>query len=194
MEDLPLQALLERVRSGSHDAFRVLFDRLNDRLFAHAYAHTKERESAKDLVQETFIDLWRGVESFSYRSDQEFHGFVFLILKRKLTKYYSERKRAPGSLDQRMEEVGDRDETLAIVPEYEYHRGLMKGFDQLSETSREILSLRNWSDLSFKEIAHVLDISESAAKVRHHRAIGELRDTLIAQGYDRTDNPTAKRI
>lgn len=184
MDEHSLKDFVARAQRGDQDAFRALFDAFYDRLFSYAVAHTGSRDGAMDLVQETFVDLWKELPKFRYRSDGEFRGFVFLILKRKISKHRGVMKRAHESLDERYEALGDADEALGVLPEYEDHRGLMRAVGMLSETSREILSLRHWSDLSFKEIARILDIGESAAKVRHHRAIGELRDVLATLGYE----------
>jgi RNA polymerase sigma-70 factor (ECF subfamily) len=183
MKERSLAESVGRAQRGDQEAFRVLFDALHDRLFGYASAHVRSRESASDLVQETLVDLWKELPRFRYQSDGKFYSFVFLILKRKLAKHYGKEARAHESLDERQEILGDTDDAIAVLPEYEDHRRLMKAFEMLSETSKEILSLRNWSDLSFKEIAETLNIGESAAKVRHHRAINELREILIAQGY-----------
>ena len=61
---------------------------LSDRLFSYALAHTRNRDDALDLVQDTFIDLWGGLKKFKYKNDESFYGFVFLVLKRKLYRHY----------------------------------------------------------------------------------------------------------
>lgn len=184
MDGYPLEEFVARAQRGDQDAFRALFDILSDRLFAFAVAHTRDRDSAADLVQDTFVDVWKELPKFRYRSDGEFYGFVFLILRRKLIKHHRAKNHAPESLDERQEMLGDSDGAIAVTAEYEDHRGLLKAISMLSKTSREILALRNWSELSFREIAQTLGIGESAAKVRHHRAINELREILKTLGYE----------
>jgi RNA polymerase sigma-70 factor (ECF subfamily) len=181
-----LQVIVERAQQGSRDAFRVLFDRCNDRLFAYAFTHTGDRDHAMDLVQEVFIDLWKQLPRFRYRSEEEFMGFIFLILKRKIAKHHGRKGKTDRSLDEHQEEFGDTDITASADSGYEDHRWLEKGIRALSETSQEIIALRHWSDLSFGEISEILDITENAAKVRHHRAVGELRDILATYGYERS--------
>ena len=78
-----LQDLIDDSRKGDQKAFRVLFDTLSNRLFTYALSHTRSRDEALDLVQETFIDLWSALPKFNYKNDESFYGFVFLILKRK---------------------------------------------------------------------------------------------------------------
>lgn len=165
---------IAKAKKGDRSSFRVIFDLLNSRLYAYAVSHTSDREEAYDLVQETFIDLWKQLPRFHYRSDEEFLGFVFLVLKRKIVRRYKKRQTQTVSLDAYIEQVGETVE-MSESPEYQDHRVLLKHLDRLSAAAKEVLVLRYWSELSFKEIAEVLKINESAAKVRHHRALEVLR-------------------
>jgi RNA polymerase sigma-70 factor (ECF subfamily) len=184
MTEESFREALERAQRGEHDAFRVLFDRLHDRMFTYAVSHTGDRDRAMDIVQETFVDLWKQLPRFQYRSDDEFLGFVFLVLKRKLARHYAMSRREPYSLDERPESLGGEDSVLERSVEHEDHRWLLSCVDALSERSREVIVLRHWSGFSFAEIAKILGITETAARVRHHRATAELRVRMKSMGYE----------
>ena len=77
------ETLIASAKKGDKEAFQGIFDMLSDRLFTYALAHTRNRDDALDLVQDTFIDLWNALHKFQYKNDESFFGFVFLILKRK---------------------------------------------------------------------------------------------------------------
>ena len=176
--DDTLQKAVRKAAARDHDAFRVVFDRVSDKVFRFLLSQTGDRDVALDLLQDMFIDLWKGLPTFTYRSDDEFWGFVFIIAKRKLFAYRSKEKRFP-TLD-----VDDDMLDALLPPEmredpaHEDYRVLHSAITKLSDNAREIISLRHWSDLSYKEIAVVAHISETAAKVRHHRAIAELESHL----------------
>jgi RNA polymerase sigma-70 factor (ECF subfamily) len=161
-------------QKGDRDAFRTIFDASNDRVFRYFLGHVRSRENAVDLMQDTFVDLWKALPKFDYRSDEEFWGYLFMIARRKLYAHQQDsRRRKSVALDM---------ETLEALipleshehPQYEDYRSLFNAIAKLTDASREVLTLRYWSELSFKEIAKALRISEGAAKVRHHRAIHEL--------------------
>ena len=54
---------------GDEIAFRELYERLNNTLFKYIVSRTKSRDDAMDLLQDVFIDLWRGLQKFSYKSE-----------------------------------------------------------------------------------------------------------------------------
>ncbi|HSE34566.1 MAG TPA: sigma-70 family RNA polymerase sigma factor [Candidatus Paceibacterota bacterium] len=184
MEDQQLEKLVSAARKGNRSAFRQIFDRLNDPLFAYAHGHTGDRDLAFDIVQDTFIDLWRSLPTFRWRNERAFYGFAFTVLRRKVAKALEARPKGQVSIDQEIE-TGTVDVLLAehaTDPIYEDYRYLSRAVARLGETAREMLALRYWSGLSYSEIAMTLDITETAAKVRHHRAIEQLRAQLSALG------------
>lgn len=170
-----LHILVKEARNGSEEAFREIFELLSDRLFLYTLSHTKSREDALDIVQETFVELWVGLSKFSYRSDEEFYGFTFTILKRKLFRYYKRAKYNTAPIE-------DYEMDASYEMEKEDYRYLLKQISSLAEKYQELLRLRYWSGMTFGEISSVLGISESAAKVRHHRAIQKLRVNLNNHG------------
>jgi len=165
-----LQSLVEEARNGSTDAFREIFNQFTDRLYGYALSRTASKEDALDAVQDTFVDLWGGLGKFEYRSDEEFGGFVFKILKRKISKGHRLRR---GDIS--LEDLGANEGYEIEVEDYRF---VMENVNSLSPKYGEVVRLRYWSGLSFPEIASVLNIEEGTAKVRHHRAIAKLRENI----------------
>ena len=170
-----IEKLIKESKTGDQEAFRELFELLSDRLFSYALSHTRNREDALDLVQDTFIDLWNGLNRFSYKGEESFYGFVFLILKRKLYRHY---KKQPRTVE--LDEKYISDNYVLEVEDYRHLERVIRG---LPERYQELLRLRYWSQFSFKEIAAVMDVKEGTLKVWHHRAVRALQanlgDTLL---------------
>lgn len=167
MQEIAL--LVSEARNGNKEAFKGIFESLNNRLFTYAFLRTSNREDALDIVQETFIELWNALNKFEYRTEEEFNGFVFTLAKRKLYKYYKSKEKkvqlnegANGSYEIKTED----------------YRYLLKNVNTLSSDYQELLKLRYWSGMTFGEIASVLNIKETTAKVWHHRAIQKLRHLM----------------
>jgi len=163
-----LESLIEEARKGRTDAFREIFNQFSDKLYGYAISRTASKEDALDVVQDTFVDLWGGLQRFQYRSDEEFGGFVFKILKRKISRQHRARR---GDLS-----LYDVDEAYEI--EVEDYRFVTSNVDTLSPKYQEVVRLRYWAQMSFGEIASALNIKEGTAKVRHHRAIEKLKENL----------------
>lgn len=165
--ELEIQEYIEKAKSGDEEAFRAIFEMLSGELFSYALSHAKSREDALDIVQETFIELWKALPKFSYSGRHKFYGFVYIILKRRLYRSY---KRAVASVELEEHHISDTYEM-----EVEDYRHLHRLLTKLPQRYQELLRLRYWSSLSFREIAGYMNIKEATAKVWHHRAMKEIR-------------------
>ena len=158
---------------GDETAFRELYERLNNTLFKYIVSRTRNRNDATDLLQDVFIDLWRGLQNFSYKSEGQFYGFVFIIIKRKLSKHYKTNRKTleidentPGqSYEMDVEKADDL-------------RIMTKAVSKLREKNRIVIELRYWSGLTFGEIGIILNCKETTVKVRHHRALKHLEEIM----------------
>jgi len=169
--------IVRRAQKKDENAFQTLYTLLVDRLFMYALSHTKDRERALDITQETFIDLWSALPRFEYRTKEECIGFVFSILKRKVMRSYSRQTKETVLLKKLENEDDD-----TVLEHHEDHRHLLKKVDELDECHKDIITLRYWSSLSFKEIGVILGIEENTAKVTHHRALKKL-EALITPTF-----------
>ncbi len=167
-----LERLIQESQKGNKDAFQEIFEILNNRLFLYVLSHTKNRDDSLDITQDTFIEIWNSLEKFSYYSDETFYGFVFTILKRKI--FANRKKTKDIPLENEVLESIDGGYEL----NNEDYRYLSKHIELLAKKYQDILRLRYWSDLTFKEISCVLNIKETTAKVWHHRAVQKLKVNL----------------
>lgn len=165
-----MKNLIERARGGDQQAFREIFEALSNKIFFYALPRTASREDALDIVQETFIELWRAIGRFNWRSEEQFYGYLFTIAKRRLA---NARKKERPTLPLNEETV-----KANYSLDYKDYRLLERAINKLGEKYRELLELRYWGDLTLTEAAAVLGISHSAAKVRHHRAVQKLQVLL----------------
>lgn len=160
---------------GNVAAFQALYDRFSDELFRFIRVRTSTKDDAQDILQEVFVDLWRAFDKgrFIYSSDGEFMGFLFTIARRKLAKLYRFRQ-VTISFD----EIGDTPQTDAGESQAGELILLFQALRKLNREDQELVRLRYFSSLSFPEIARLLNRSESAVKMRHHRALAKLKELL----------------
>ena len=165
-----MEKLVKQAKNLDNTAFREIFEILQPRVFSYACSHVESREDAMDIVQEAFIDLWKGLKKFEYRTDEEFYGFAFLIVKKKIARFYKHKKNTV-SIEETEMDVG-------FTEEHEDHRFLLRQISELSEKYQEVLRLRYWGGMKLAEVAVTLGIDEGTVKVRHHRALAELRTRI----------------
>lgn len=168
-----LENLLERAKNDEQ-AFRGIYDYTIDRVFNYVLLRTGNRENTKEIVQEIYVSLWKSLPKFTYISVEHFYGFLWKVVKRRL---YKSRLRKIITVS--LEEVYDV--PMDEHPKEDY-RHLLKNLEELSEKEKLVVKLRYFSNLTFGEIAETLCITESNAKVLHHRALKALRKNLKGYG------------
>ncbi|MEK7227985.1 MAG: RNA polymerase sigma factor [Patescibacteria group bacterium] len=170
---LELQSLVSSAQAGDEESFRVLYSMLSPRVFRFIRPRAKSREDALDVLQETFIDFWKGMSRFSYQGDSSLDAFLYRIASRKLSRVFRLWKREVS-----LESLGD----VADVEGQESDHGavldVVKALQSLKSVDKEILILRHIEGQSFSNIATLLGHTENALKVRHHRALSRLKQTL----------------
>ena len=150
--------------------FRVLYEHTADKVFAYLLSRVRNRQQANELMQDVFVSLWKSIGRLQYRSDAEFYGYVFTIVRREVSRA---RRSAKDTIS--IEECYDIPSDDASPEDYRY---LLSVVNSLPEKQRIVITLRYFSDLPFQEIAAMLGITENNAKVIHHRAVELLHTTL----------------
>ncbi len=169
--------LVKNSATGNAGAFRELYEHLIDKVYAYVRYRTDTEDTATDLTQEVFIDLFKALPSFTYTSKEQFYGFVFTITKRKLAKYYADKHTHAAKRTSEFDET----QYVGNVRDISISTDIANALKTLDDTAREIVVLHHWSRYTFPEIATLIDMTESAVRVRHHRALKTLSVTLTPQ-------------
>ena len=180
-----LDGLLRRARRREPEALCELVRCYSDRVFGLVYRLTGSRDAAEDLMQETFLRMVRGLDAYEHVG--KFEPWLFRIaanLARDRARKLG-RRGETGSLDE-MTRDGDapvsgaiaRDDPAGRLQRAEAGERLAACLEKLSDADREIILLRHYSELPFREIAAMLGIPLGTALARAHRALQRLREQL----------------
>jgi RNA polymerase sigma-70 factor (ECF subfamily) len=186
---------VERARDGDHDAFRVLVERYQGRVYRLALRILRDEEKARDAVQDAFLKAYRALRRFEGRS--AFYTWLYrlaynlcLDLRRRDRSERQVEWEDEASLQGRSVEVvaaGALRVPPIPLPEAEAERAdlrrlLGQVIDGLPLPAREILILRDVQGLSYAEIAQLLEIPKGTVMSRLHHARGRARRALLAAG------------
>ncbi len=166
--------VIETIRAGDRKAFSVLVRRHQKSLFRLSVRFIKDSDAAEDIVQDSFIKAYERLASFEARSS--FRSWLFQIAI----------NTAKNKLRDRHEHMSDvQDLPLAVAARAEsnlVHRGIasliQKHVDELPFKQKTALTLRVYEDLSFKEIADIMDCPYDTAKANYRHALIRLREQL----------------
>lgn len=171
----PDDEAMGRVARGESDALALLFDRHKARLFGFLYHIVGDRATAEDLLGETFLKLYR--ERGRYRRGSTFVPWV-LAIARNLALGELRRRGVAVRAEERLMVESGSDEP-ACDPERDWTRDRVReALLDLPEDQRAAVVLKEYHDLSYREVGHVLGCSEEAARARTYRARATLRDAL----------------
>jgi len=176
--------LIERIKSGDEMAFRQIMSKYGERIMGLAFHFTKNYQDAEDLYQETFIKVYKNIQTFRFES--EFFTWVYRILANQAFNYYRKSHRMtivdPGEEDYLWETIPNEDSeaadqvTLNNSLREEIDRALM----QLSSQQRVVFILKHYEGKRIKDIATILDCTEGTIKRYLFRATHKLQ-TILAK-------------
>jgi RNA polymerase sigma-70 factor (ECF subfamily) len=156
-------------------------------------------EDAADMTQETFLKAWRNLDRF--QGDAAFSTWLYRLASNCCLDFLRSQKRRP-TVSMTTEDDDGEEQTIEVAddsatPEEELllkeeRSEIARAMASLDEEQRQILSLRVVNDLSYTEIAEILDIKEGTVKSRLARARENLRKKLL-QIRNKTDSSSSKR-
>lgn len=174
------------------DEFGTLYRDHVDLVYRYAHRLCGETEAAKDLVQETFLNAYRGLKNF--RGDARISTWLYTIASRTCMKMRRKRKGEPEhelSLDEFVPtsegEFRLQIPTEGLSPEEamenkELRRALDQAINKLPKKYRMVLILCDMEEVSAKEVGTIMSLNERAVKSRLHRARLFVRRELSARG------------
>ena len=164
------------VRDGELDALGELFERHHGQLFGFLAKYTGDRAAAEDVAQTVFQRMLK--YRHTYRDDGSFTAWMYHLARRCAADHFRKSNAAPHATDPVAlgEHADDAPHAAQHATVRDDHALLHTALAQLDRDDREVLLLARFQELSFAEIAGILECSVGAAKVRAHRALRELRD------------------
>ena len=172
--DDTLESLMARYIAGDGEAFDELYTRTSQRVFAFHMVMTRERSRAEDLTQTTFLKLHRA--RVGYRPGSPVIPWLMAIARNVFLDHARKRTRAHV----RLTSSGDIPDVLdpKNPPVIGLKEAIDSAVDKLSPRQREAFVLTKHTGLSPRDAARVLGTSETAVKLRVHRAYVALRAAL----------------
>ena len=181
-------ALMSRVGRGDREAFETLYRRWSRRVMSYAYRSLSDKGEAEDVVQETFLSVFRAASR--YRPCERFGAYLFRIAGNAVRSRC--RKKWPIPLDFPEEED---DSPLPEIGEdwtlFEERERIESALATLPQPQREALLLAVTGGLSYREIALQEGVSEDAVAARVCRARKALRKVLSISGCEEEETVDA---
>jgi RNA polymerase sigma factor (sigma-70 family) len=181
MADITDKELLDqfRIESSKNYAFNLLVRKYQQKIYYHIRRIVVDHDDANDVVQNTFIKVWKGLANF--REDAQFYTWLYRIatnealtfLKQKRTKFF-----VP---------YGDVEFELANSLSADSHFNadklemkLQQGILSLPEKQRLVFNMRYYDNLKYEEISKILGVTEGALKASYHHAVKKIEKFITS--------------
>lgn len=191
MIDIDEKKVIQRAANGDADAFELLVRTYQTPIYNLCLRMTGNPEDAADLSQEAFIKAWRNLGTFQFES--AFSTWLYRLASNTCLDFLRSLKRRP-QVSLTVEDADGEAQTLdlpdpAPTPEEaavskEERELLARAMQALDDQQRQILTLRVVNELSYAEIAGILDIKEGTVKSRLARTRDALRKILLQCGNE----------
>ena len=172
------QVLVERIVAGSREEFEQLVRRHNQRLFRAARAIVRTDHEAEDVVQQTWLEIYRHLSQF--RGDAQFTTWATRICVNAALAVARKRPVIAEIVDVEGGEV-----PTDVVDREQLGRVLQEVFGHLPQGNREVMVLRDVLELDTAETAACLGLTEEAVRVRLHRARAAVAAELTERAIDK---------
>jgi RNA polymerase sigma factor (sigma-70 family) len=171
-------------QEGNSNALEVLINRYKDKLFSSIQFIVKDKYLAEDLFQETFVRIIDTLRSRRYNEEGKFLPWAMRIAHNLCVDHFRKVKRTPPIVTSDNKDVFE----LVVVASENAEQKMMRqqGYDRmhtmlaaLPDEQREVIVLRHFGDMSFKEIATLTDCSINTALGRMRYGLINLRKMML---------------
>ena len=177
------QELVSRYIKGNELALEMLINRHKDRVFGYINNLLKDKQLAEDIFQDVFIKVIHTIKAGKYNEEGKFLPWVMRISHNMVIDYFRKAKRMPTTSGGENFDIFDTIKRTDPNVEDEMEAAQVQGdvkqlIEFLPEDQKEVLKLRYYSELSFKEIAEETNVSINTALGRMRYALINLRKLI----------------
>jgi RNA polymerase sigma factor (sigma-70 family) len=175
--------LVKQYVQGNEACLEMLINRHKDRIFTTIMLIVKDRYISEDIFQETFIKAIRTLKAGKYNEEGKFLPWIIRIARNLSIDHFRKSKRLPMITSSEGEDVfrtmhintENKEENIIRTQREEQVRDLIQ---QLPPEQKEVLILRHYGDMSFKEIAQLTNVSINTALGRMRYALNNMRKII----------------
>ena len=180
---LPDAVLVKNYISGDESALASLIERHQSKIYGFIYSKVNDRDLSDDIFQDTFIKVIKTLKTKSYNEEGKFLPWVMRIAHNLVVDHFRKSKKMPFqretedySIFNYMSDNAPTIESQMITEQVEVD--LTRLLDELPDDQKEVLVMRMYQDLSFKEIAELTGVSINTALGRMRYALLNLRKII----------------
>ena len=172
--------LILLAKQGNESAFRELYETHYERIYRLAYRYVKSQQDAEDVLQETFIKVFKNIQKFDFNISVNFSAWIYQICVNSAFDHHRRRKKRKSDEMTSLSDVHWEPEAEHPSPEKltiatQTIQQVQTAMEALSARQRIIFDLRHLQHKALREIAERLQISPSTVKKQLERGVAKLK-------------------
>lgn len=184
MSILPDNILIQQYLKGDNESFEILLTKYKQRIYSFIYSKIKDRDIADDVFQDTFIKVIQTLKKGAYNEEGRFVSWVMRIAHNLIIDHFRRQQRMPmydtydheQDVFYRLSEPSKNIEDMII--DSQIKSDITALMLELPENQYEVLKMRLFQDMSFKEIAERTDVSINTSLGRMRYGLINLRKLI----------------
>ncbi len=168
--------LIARIQKGELELFAEIYELFAQKIYAFIFYKTFHRETAEDITSQTFTRALEKIRSFDSRKGS-FNSWIYAIARNSVIDFYRTKKDSKN-IDDVFDLASETDISVEFDSQAEFTE-IRAALRKISPRQREIILLRIWEGLKFREIAEVLGKSEAAVKMDFARGLKSLKKEIV---------------
>jgi RNA polymerase sigma-70 factor (ECF subfamily) len=165
--------LIEQAQAGQAEAFGKLYDFYIKKIYDFVYYKTLHKNTAEDIVSEVFLKAWKNINQFK---DGSFSAWLYAIARNAVIDNYRKQQDLIDIDD--CWDLSDGQDFLTKIDSGLKIEKIKQAMSELKSSDRELVIMRLWLDMSFKDIAEQLGKTEGAVKMSFGRALVSLKNKI----------------
>lgn len=180
---LPDASLVQDYVSGNENALAALIKRHESKIYGFIYSKISDRDISNDIFQDTFIKVIRTLKSNSYNEEGKFLPWVMRISHNLIVDHYRKTKKMPMFRETEEFSIFSimSDDSLSIenkIISEQVEMDIKRLIEELPVDQKEVLVMRMYQDMSFKEISEITGVSINTALGRMRYALMNMRKVI----------------
>ncbi|MFT5167486.1 MAG: RNA polymerase sigma-70 factor (ECF subfamily) [Saprospiraceae bacterium] len=176
MTDEQILSLLKN-ETSYEKGFRTLMEKYQERLYWHIRKMVYEHDDANDVIQNTFIKVYRSIERFEGKS-QLYTWLYRIATNESITFLNKKKKKQTTSIDDGETNLSNRLKADEYFDGDEIQMQLQLALERLPEKQRMVFNMRYFDEMSYADISEVLETSVGALKASYHHASKKIESYL----------------
>ncbi|MBA7517475.1 RNA polymerase sigma factor CarQ [subsurface metagenome] len=184
IHNLPDYELIERFMNGSQPSIEELINRYKTKVYTYILLMVKNQQLAEDLFQETFIKVIQSLKMHKYKDNGKFVSWIIRIAHNLVIDHFRKEKQINtcNNEDYETDLFNSSKFSAKNIEQLIVHDQIIKDvrklIDELPDDQKEVVILRHYGQLSFKEIAEQTDVSINTALGRMRYALINMRKMI----------------